>query len=350
MRLLPSRLRGRLVLLGVGLALAAGLVWLLRSTPPPESPPPAPGKDPDLTDYVAEIEGGKLRIYLKTTDTGGRTLIRARPDGRTSLSDSERRALLAREPEATKLWQACKDRLAKADLARPEVEHDAWLQVAEQLEDRYRQDPEHLGVLRDLLTAYAQLLAFERNSGLGGNLCLLASRGLADFEARAAPLDAADQALCRHLRAWLLFVMRLYPAAEQAAAACAPDQAQKLRAALAALGQDRFLSLEDFRAGPLTVRAYRTLARPPDPDLLWAEVQFLVSRAEGGPPDGTVKYSLMRRGDAGDTQYFLYFHSLNQSYLVRLYRATPPPYPELRRQVSELVQAALVTPRKEKQP
>jgi hypothetical protein len=53
---------------------------------------------------------------------------------------------------------ACKARVSSGTLADPLIAHDAWLETAERLEKRLQLDPDHLGVIRDLIAAYAHVL------------------------------------------------------------------------------------------------------------------------------------------------------------------------------------------------
>ncbi len=123
---------------------------------------------------------GKLRIFFVAGDEE-LALIRIRNDSRQTLSESEQAEIRTSESEMVQRWLKCKSRFETKPPSTPLEEHDALLEVADRLEPLHKEDPRHLGVLRDLLTVYAQLLAFEQESDLGLNLCVLASDKLVDL-------------------------------------------------------------------------------------------------------------------------------------------------------------------------
>jgi hypothetical protein len=280
--------------------------------------------------FRASIESGRLRVYL-IADDGERVLVRSRPDRRTSLSDAERTALGSDETRAAAPWLAAKARLAKGGARSLAEQHDDWLEVSSALEEAHVKDPDHLGILRDLLVAYAQLLAFESSSALGRELFLGACRRLAEFEQKAAPLDDGARAAAARLRAWLFLVMDLPPAA--LSALTSPSELAEVRALLAPLGQDRFQELPSARAGAFTVRVFQTTGSQPDEGLLWGEVYWVATAGGDNRPDRTVAYVLARRGGRS----YLVFRSANQQRIVALYGAGRPARADVEKTVKALL-------------
>jgi hypothetical protein len=281
--------------------------------------------------FRASLEAGRLRVYLVAGD-GERTLVRSRPDRRTSLSDADQAAIISDETRAAGPWLAAKARLAKGGPRSLAEQHDDWLEVTSALEDAHLKDPEHLGILRDLVVAYAQLLAFETSSALGGELFRGACRRLAELEQKAAPLDDSARAGAARLRAWLFMVMDLPPAA--LSALTAPSDLAELRALLAPLGQDRFEELPSSRVAPFTVRVFHTTQAQPDEGLLWGEIYWVATAGGDNRPDRTVAYVLARRGGRS----YLVFRSANQQRIVALYGAGRPARDDVEKTVKGLLQ------------
>ena len=290
----------------------------------------------DAHTFDVEAAEGILRVYLLEDDA--RFLIRSRPVGADRLTEESARTLAAREVESIDAWGACLARFADGAPESYTDEYDAWLEVVEQLDEQYAKDPGHVGILRDLVAACTRLLAFEGKTGFGSNLCLLASERLTELTQMAAPLDPADRELVSRLDARLRFHMHQYP---PAAGGGDPD----IRSVLTALGQAEFYELQSFTVGPLTAQPYRTLGGSPDPDLLWDELHFLLSKGADAPPDGTVAYTLTRRGDPEQGRWYLLMHVLNRSTLVTMYGATRPDYPAVRERIRRHALAALATAR-----
>src|SRR5437660_9928 len=258
--------------------------------------------------YRVQTTADGVRLYLDDQTGDGGTLIRCFPAAAAPAVNREpdgEQALMSREDEPTRLWEACMSRVASGRYPDALTEHDAWLETAGRLEERLQQDPEHLGVLRDLIVAYLDLLSFEASSPLGSNLCLLTGRRISEFEARAAPLDPPDRQLVDQGRALLFQAMKLYPCvAEMLNDAKVGPQGDGLRRTLGALGQARFAELERDKAGPLTLRTFRTLGSSPDPGLLWEELHFVLSSREPFVPESTVAYVLVRQGTGEQARYY----------------------------------------------
>jgi hypothetical protein len=290
--------------------------------------------------YELDASGPAPRLYAVDPAGGERVLIRVLGPGKT-LSETELARLASEEAPLTDRWQAAKAAVVSKPLDSPESRHDAWLEVAERLEECRDDAPAHLGILRDLLSAYGNLLAFESTTSLGSNLCLLASERAAEYERLASPPDASDARLLRLLRASLFLVMKNYPCATEQLASLDGPEAATLRRMMEAVGQAQFAEVERFTIGPLEVRVCRTRGGPPDGKLLWSQLYLIICPPGGPVPHRTMCYTLSRNGEGGDLRYSLYFASLNRSSLVQLYGDTPPDYADLREQVESSVRQAL---------
>lgn len=314
----------------------------------------------DLSNYDVEIASGRIRVYYKTPEGQPRTLIRSETDPRQRLSEHEIREILASQAEATKAWKVCENRLNKVDTAAtpPQsdddtlagaAQHDALLEVTNQLEQQLARDPDHLGILRDLCIDYARLLVFERNSALEPTICVQCARRLTEFEQKAAPLDDPDLASVKNIRAWLFYARGIHPAAANLTdeASGGPDAVQ-LRKSLAALGQDQFEQLPPINLDKYTCRVYRSRGESPNRDLLWGEVYFIVSPTAEERPERTVAYVLTRRGTEFDPRYYLYFRSLFEIRMIELYGNVPPSLPVLRSRVGQMIKTTQVHDRNEK--
>ncbi len=279
--------------------------------------------------FSASIREGILRVHLRDPGSDEDVLIRSAKDPRTSLGADEEREIVSRERASWARWQACKNRLALGPPTSGEETHDALLETVENLEDLHLSDESHLGVLRDLLTACVQLLIFERETGLGANICSLASRYLRDFDAIAEP---ADRILAQRLRAWILLVMGLHPLAAEAAAAARgePD----VESALKALGQDKFEEAGGFEAGRLAVRVVKSAGKPPDPNLLWADTYFLATPPREALLCRNAACTLSRRGTDGREKWYLCFLSFNRVLPIVMYGGSKPTFEEVRARVA----------------
>ena len=204
--------------------------------------------------YRVQTANGKVRVYFgEELETSG-TLIRCSPVAAAPDHNADGdagQAIAAWEGESTRLWLACKSRMMEGQFADTRTQHDAWLETAQRLEERLQEDADHLGVLRDLIVAYLQLLSFEASTPLGSNLCLLGGRRVSEFESRAAPLDPPDRQLVEEARGLIFYTMKLYPcAAELLRDSTSAANGKGLRPILEAFGQSRFTELEAQRRRP----------------------------------------------------------------------------------------------------
>lgn len=297
-------------------------------------------------DYVGERLDGQYRLYAVDPDNGKRYLLRVLPtdDPRASQGSPP---LADRDAELNRRWRQARSVPQRRGHQTPAEAHDVWLETAERLEACHESDTQHLGVLRDLLSAYSNVLRFERPTTLGTNICRLASRKADLYAQLASPLAPQDRQRLATLRAWLFFVMRAYPlAVEQIARAGDTPRARQLADACAALGQSEFIELEQFEEGPFEVRSYRTSSPCPNEHLLWGQTYFLVAPKETASPHTTLCYVLTRRGEENNRQYALHFRSLNRSRLLVQFGSVAPSYPQIRRRVAEAARRA-ITPQKE---
>lgn len=271
--------------------------------------------EPDW-DLEITLRGGKLRVTI-STDGDQRVLIRNRTETKPELRAEEEAKIRESEKQFVRKWLEGKKRYQTKPPTNPLEEHDALLEVADRLERLHEKDAEHLGVLRDLLTVYSQLLAFERESDLGSNLCVLASDKLVDFERRAAPLDSGDQQLVDRTRAWLHFVTHHYPPA-----AFTGDAAT--RNSLSIIDQQYFETLESFKIGQLKAEVFSTIGESPDPDLLWDVYHILVGYPNDKNPAHQVGYTLCSQGKGKHQRWYLMGHVLNRSSMIRFFGTERP--------------------------
>ena len=291
------------------------------------------------------VEGGRLRTYLTDAQGANRILIRSRPPGGGDAPAGAPAEPAVDEIEATRLWMACKTRVVSGSFPNSLVAHDAWLETAERLERRLQQDPDNLGVLRDLVSAYVHLVEFEADTPLGSNICLLAGRRISEFERKAAPLDPVDARDMAKARVSLFYAMKLYPCVVESLKEIGDDgRAKSWRQALAIFDQADFTALETFPVGRVRVRVYQANGAPPDPRLLWEELYFIISGGDRVSPEGTTAYVLVHQGPPGAERYFLYFRALNRSQLALIYGTRRPDLAALRSWVVNSVQTALAGP------
>lgn len=280
---------------------------------------------PDQTLLSSETRDGKVRIYFKDP-SGARMLLRC--------SAGEASDLVAKEAPRLDRWMKCLERVKTVATQDAAARHDAWLEAVEKLEAAYQEDPTHLGILRDLLMAYGQLLTFERGTPLGSNVCLVAAARLGEFEALARPLEPADHELVWHLRAWLFFVMRMTPlAAEALSTMKSASDAAPLRGALESIQQRYFDEGKCVKLGPVIVRTFLNRGKCPDNEQMWLERCYVATPAEGGTLDRTVMVALCR----SEGRYYLWLYALNRSALVLPYGKTAPDGKALWQQVASLV-------------
>jgi len=175
-----------------------------------KKPSATPATNPVAADtppwrYEQDSAAGAIRVCAVNPQDGRRVLIHVLADGR-KMSDRDLGALAASEAEASRRWHQA----SVPDDPSLHRRHDALLGAAESLEACHDLVAAHLGILRDLLIVYGNLLAFEERTSLGSNIFLLAGAGADDFQRLAQPLDRDDARMIQGLRAWLFFVMRAW--------------------------------------------------------------------------------------------------------------------------------------------
>jgi hypothetical protein len=312
--------------------------------------------------YEAQVNAGRLRIYLKEPIGSARTLVRSVVDSRSRLSEEESRAIVANEvtSASARSWDAGRARLIKVDrepvqaqsaettLAGAE-QHDALLEMAERFDEQLKRDPGHLGMLRDLCVCYARLLVFEKSSALEAAVCLQAARRLSEYEEKAAPMDDADLALVKNIRAWLLFARGIYPrASELLEAGAGGTDAAALRRSLESLRQDQYERLSEFRVGDLQCKVYQARGTSPHPDFLWGESFFVFSPKGDERPEQTRALVLTRCGEGSATKYYLYLRSLVDARMLRLFGRNRPPMQVIRSAVEQIAKSSLAETGKER--
>lgn len=279
-----------------------------------------PATSQDHSPFRSESKDGKVRIYYQGL------LIRSGP--------GEAGELLSKEVKGLERWTKCLDPVKSVSTQETARRHDAWLAAVENLETARAEDPTHLGILRDLLLAYGQLLSFERGTPLGSNICLVAAARLAEFEASSKPLDPADHDLVWQLRAWLYLVMRMTPlAAEALSTMKSASDAAPLRRALEAMNQRYFDEGNCVTVGPAVVRTFLNRGKCPDNEQMWPERCYVATPAAGGTLDRAVMIALCR----SEGRYYLWLYALNRSALVMPYGATAPDGKAVWQQVASLV-------------
>jgi hypothetical protein len=191
--------------------------------------------------------------------------------------------------------------------------HEGWLAVVEDLEAERSAQPRSVAVLRDLLVAYGQLLAFERTTALGSNVCLVASRRMKELEELASPLGDADRDLVWHMRAWLAFVMGMPPlAAEACSTMKSSEAAAEIRSSLEALGQRTYEEGRNFACGPLRVRPFINRGASPAEDALWPERCYVAAPLDDAALHRTTMIAVCRM----DGRWSMWLHALNRRELL----------------------------------
>jgi len=244
-------------------------------------------------------------------------------------------AIAAKERIAARPWLAAARRVAAIRLGDALQEHDDWIAIVELLQDGSRHDPTHLGMMRDLLSAEAQLLSFEAGSLLGPRVCEMTASTATRFEAAAGPVDPADRQLIAQARQHVFFSMKMYPSLS-AASELSGDLAiwQSLGAPTA------FVVLDTFAIGQFTVSEQRAVDPCPRDKMLWDELFFVVSAGASSLPENTTAYVLSRRSDEKETRYYLFFRSIRGEQLVSVFGQESPDVTTLRGIVERSVAAA----------
>ncbi len=209
-------------------------------------------------------------------------------------------------------WQEAMAPLADTP-SDPIREHDHLLGQIERLGALHREDPTHLGILRDLLTAEADLLGFETGDLWAATLRLEIARHATDLEYAEAPLDDADRLIIGQARSLVLQDAGLYPCVVDMLGTCG-DQVV-LAARLHSLGQDRFIEERPVSVAGRAMRTLRTLSSCPYADLLWGEL-YLISAQTPARPETTVALVLRRRGSPANERFYLTEDDLSGSHLI----------------------------------
>lgn len=187
------------------------------------------------------------------------------------------------------------------------VEHDAWIETNQRLENALRQNPTDAGMLRDLVIADMSLLSFEAGSPLKSRVCQMTAGAASRLEAAGG-----DQRLISQARQFVFQAMKIYPCVNEG------------MKALASAAPARFLDIQTRSIGPMLCRTDRTLDPSPDPRLLWDEMFFVLSPAQTTLPESTSAYILSRQGDGAETRYYLFFRSIHGEQLISLFGSEHP--------------------------
>lgn len=210
----------------------------------------------------------------------------------------------------------------------PADTRDAWTRIARSLEDARRSHPAHLGILQDLITAYGQVLSFEKRTARALNIGLLLPDLLREFEA-SGDLEPREATFVRKARASLYLKQGLYPLAARHLRAD-DDEDKALLAVLAALKADKWdagASLKvEAKVATVEVDVYASSAA-----LEGQALRFFI------PRNGTVWYTLTRQ----TSRYFLVGWVAGQPKLLKLYGADEPGADTVARDVREQLTAAL---------
>lgn len=210
--------------------------------------------------------------------------------------------------------------------------HDRAIRGVEEAEARRRDAPDDRDALRALMKAYLALLAFERDTPLGSNTVIAASRLLPDLE-NPDSATADDLHLGALVRATGFTTMGLYPEAvtllagplADAVGAETPNDAVLLAEVIDEIGQGGFALENRFEEGPLEVLVYRTVDEPPDHRLVWPILHLIASAEPDAPPHRTMGFALVRQDRGAGPRYYLLTRELDRPRLVALYGETEPP-------------------------
>jgi tetratricopeptide (TPR) repeat protein len=246
-------------------------------------------------------------------------------------------------------WQAYFKFLPEILSDDPAALHAGWTKIAASLEQARRKHPRHAGILRDLVAAYAQLIAFERGSARAANLALLIPNTMVEYEAAAGELPAEDAAFFHRALAALYLQEELYPLAAAHLGQTSEDEEKRLlQDTLAALGQAEFAERENFRVPsgllPYRVTVYEAQGQAPDARVLFHRWYFVTRPDDGSNAPGQVWYTLSEQQLADAPRYYLYGHSAGLKKALALYGQRRPSYEEVRERVKELVLGALSNP------
>jgi hypothetical protein len=243
---------------------------------------------------------------------------------------------------AASAWYAAKAALketASDDRARV---HEAWRKTAVELELVRGKYPWHLGILRDLIGAYANLNPFEARSARGANLCILIPHRIAEFELAAGGLSQSELTEFRRTLAVLYFQIELYPLARLEIDKSRDDaELAPVKKALEAFGQDVFEPLTPFvvKEKTLTYRVtgYEAKGKPVDPKQIYHHWYFLPRPENGGDAPGRVWFTLSSQVLTREPRYYLYAHSGNQRKVIMLYGTKKPDREQVEKKVTEVV-------------
>jgi hypothetical protein len=218
----------------------------------------------------------------------------------------------APEQDAAARWRECLSRVQTADGAAIQfddsrVEHDAWIQTNQRLEDALQQYPTHAGMLRDLVIADMSLLSFEAGSPLTSRVSQMTADAASRLESAGG-----DQRLISQARQFVFQAMKIYP--------CVNDGMK----ALASAAPAHFLNIQTRSIGPILCTTNRTLDPSADPRLVWDDLFFVLSPAQAMLPENTSAYILSRQGDGAETRYYFFFRSIHGEQLISLFGRERP--------------------------
>lgn len=279
--------------------------------------------------FRGEVVDGYLIVYV--VDVHGQNGVAVR---RTRVNGvaPDAASIAANERIAARRWLAAGSRDAALQSSDALQEHDAWIETVQRLQDGLRDDPTHLGMMRDLLTAEIELLSFEAGSPLGPRVCKMTSTAATQFESAAGPVDPADRQLIARARQHVFFSMKLYP--------CLSAATGELAIWKTLGAPTDFVLLDTFAVGRFTVTEQRVVEPCPKGMMLWDELFFVISSGTNELPENTTAYVLGRRGQGQEARYYLFFRSIRGEQLVSVFGQESPELPSLRSIVERSIAAA----------
>jgi len=331
----PPRIADCAIAVVLGIAFAAGCDREAAPAPKPITPVAAIRLKDDIDAAAAamqfrgEVVDGYLIVYV--VDVHGQNGVAVR---RTRVNGvaPDAASIAANERIAARRWLAAGSRDAALQSSDALQEHDAWIETVQRLQDGLRDDPTHLGMMRDLLTAEIELLSFEAGSPLGPRVCKMTSTAATQFESAAGPVDPADRQLIARARQHVFFSMKLYP--------CLSAATGELAIWKTLGAPTDFVLLDTFAVGRFTVTEQRVVEPCPKGMMLWDELFFVISSGTNELPENTTAYVLGRRGQGQEARYYLFFRSIRGEQLVSVFGQESPELPSLRSIVERSIAAA----------
>lgn len=244
-------------------------------------------------------------------------------------------------------WAEHRNFLPEALQEDPAKSRDGWAKVAASLERAREAHPEHLGILQDLIGAYAHLNAYEAHTARGTNLCALIPQRIAEFEIAAGQLTWGESRAFGRILGVYYFQIGLYPCAMWEAAWNEDDpEMEPLWAALGAIGQDDFNVVETFavegEAGVDEVQVVESVGEDAGvPRVRWF---FLVKTQDGCDAPGRVWFEGGPTGTGAKPRWELVGCTANLRRVMEAYGEEEPDLATLKERVSELVAAGLRKP------